>query len=54
MNELSQIESKLILVRGQKVLLDRDVAALYGIETKRVNEAYRNNPEKFPEGMCCF
>ena len=54
MNELSQIESKLILVRGQKVLLDRDVAALYGIETKRVNEAYRNNPEKFPEGYVLF
>lgn len=54
MNELSQIESKLILVREQKVLLDRDVAALYGIETKRVNEAYRNNPEKFPEGYVLF
>jgi hypothetical protein len=40
MNELSQIESKLIVVRNQKVLLDRDVASLYGIETKRVNEAY--------------
>jgi hypothetical protein len=54
MNELSQIESKLILVRKQKVLLDRDVAALYGIETKRVNEAYRNNLEKFPEGYVLF
>ena len=54
MNELSQIESKLILVRKQRVLLDRDVAELYGIETKRVNEAYRNNPEKFPEGYVLF
>jgi hypothetical protein len=54
MNELSQIESKLIVVRNQKVLLDRDVASLYGIETKRVNEAYRNNPEKFPEGYVLF
>jgi hypothetical protein len=54
MNELSQIESKIILVRDQKVLLDRDVASLYGIETKRVNEAYRNNPEKFPEGYVLF
>ena len=34
--------------------MDRDVAALYGIETKRVNEAYRNNPEKFPEGYVLF
>ena len=35
-------------VRNQQVLLDRDVAALYGVETKRVNEAVRNNPDKFP------
>jgi len=54
MNEPSQIESKLILIRKQKVLLDRDVAELYGIETKRINEAYRNNPEKFPEGYVLF
>ena len=32
------------------MLLDRDVAALYGVETKRVNEAVRNNPDKFPLG----
>ena len=37
-------------VSGQQVLLDRDVAALYGVETKRVNEAVRNNPDKFPLG----
>lgn len=37
-------------VRGQNVLLDRDVAMLYGVETNRVNEAVKNNPEKFPEG----
>ena len=35
--------------RRQKVLLDRDVAMLYGVETKRVNEAVRNNPDKFPK-----
>ena len=34
----------------KQVLLDRDVAFLYGVETKRVNEAVKNNPEKFPEG----
>ena len=33
-----------------RVIIDRDVAALYGVETKRVNEAVRNNPEKFPDG----
>jgi hypothetical protein len=42
-----EIEACLIELRGQKVLLDRDVAILYGVETKRVNEAVRNNPDKF-------
>lgn len=44
-----EIEACLIELRGQKVLLDRDVATLYGVETKRVNEAVRNNPDKFPK-----
>lgn len=44
-----EVENLVIELRGQKVLLDRDVAALYGVETKRVNEAVRNNPDKFPE-----
>ena len=47
---LSAIEEKLISVREKQVLLDRDVAFFYGVETKRVNEAVKNNPEKFPEG----
>jgi hypothetical protein len=38
-------------MRGQAVLLDRDVAALYQVETREVNQAVRNNPEKFPEGF---
>ena len=42
-----EIDACLIELRGQKVLLDRDVATLYGVETKRVNEAVRNNPDKF-------
>ncbi len=46
----TDVEKKVIVVRGQEVLLDRDVAALYGVETKRVNEAVRNNIEKFPDG----
>jgi len=37
-------------VRGQQVLLDRDVAALYGVETREVNQAVRNNPRKFRDG----
>lgn len=47
-----EIEDKIITLRGQKVLLDRDVAALYGVETKRINEALRNNLDKFPEDYC--
>lgn len=46
----SEVESRMITLRDQQVLIDRDVAALYGVETKRVNEAVRNNPEKFPCG----
>ena len=45
-----EVEEKIIVVRGHEVLLDRDVAALYGVETKRINEAVRNNPRKFREG----
>ncbi len=48
--KFSLVEERIIEIRGQKVLLDRDVAALYGVETKRVNEAVKNNPEKFPSG----
>ncbi|WOE69036.1 ORF6N domain-containing protein [Hydrogenimonas thermophila] len=39
-----------IEIRGQKVLLDRDIASLYGVETKRINEAVKNNPDRFPNG----
>lgn len=44
------VERRLISLRGQRVLIDRDVAALYGVETKRLNEAVKNNPDKFPNG----
>ena len=47
-----EIEDKIITLRGQKVLLDRDVATLCGVETKRVNEALRNNLDKFPKDYC--
>jgi hypothetical protein len=47
---LQQVQEKVLTVCGQSVLLDSDVATLYGIETKRVNEAVKNNPEKFPAG----
>ena len=45
---IREIESKITTIRGMEVFADADVAALYGVETKRINEAVRNNPEKFP------
>ena len=44
------VEEKVLNIREGKALLDRDVADLYGVETKRINEAVKNNPDKFPEG----
>ena len=44
------ILNKVIEIRGQKVILDTDVAALYGVETKHINQAVNRNPEKFPQG----
>lgn len=38
-----------MIIRNQEVIADADVAELYGVETKRINEAVRNNPDKFPE-----
>ena len=46
----SAVQERIVVVRQQAVILDLDVAALYGVETKRVNEAVRNNPDKFPPG----
>jgi phage regulator Rha-like protein len=46
----NQVQAKIISIRDQNVILDSDVAELYGIETMRVNEAVKNNPEKFPDG----
>ena len=46
--DINAVKSRMLQIRSQQVLLDRDVAALYGVETKRVNEAVRNNPDKFP------
>ena len=44
------VQGKIIVVRNQQVLLDRDVAALYGVETRIIKQAVKNNPEKFPKG----
>ena len=43
------IEQKILLIRGQKVLLDRDLAELYGVTTKRLNEQVKRNYDRFPD-----
>lgn len=50
MVKFSDVEKAVFELRGQQVILDADVASLYGVETKRVNEAVKNNPDKFPPG----
>ena len=46
---VQRVESMILEIRGINVILDADVADLYGVETKRINEAVKNNPDKFPE-----
>ncbi len=45
-----QVQKKIIEIRNQKVIIDSDVADLYQVETKRINEAVNRNPDKFPLG----
>ena len=47
--ELEIIKNKIYEIRGQRVMLDRDLAQLYGVETKVLNQAVRRNLERFPE-----
>lgn len=47
---IEDVESKIMIIRQQEVLLDRDVAEIYGVETREVNQAVRNNPRKFRAG----
>ncbi len=46
---VERIENRILLIRGHKVLLDADLAALYGVTTKRFNEQVRRNAMRFPE-----
>ena len=47
---IKEVEDKIVVIRGVPVIADADVAALYGVETRVVNQAVRNNPDKFPPG----
>ena len=48
MELVNTIETKIYIIRELSVMLDSDLANLYNVETKRINEAVKNNPEKFP------
>lgn len=50
MSNLIKVEDHIITLRNQNVILDSDVAVLYGVQTKEVNQAIANNPDKFPLG----
>jgi len=46
---VERIEKSIFLIRGKKVMLDRDLAAIYGVPTFRFNEAVKRNRDRFPE-----
>ncbi len=46
---LEKIEGRILLIRGQKVMLDADLAELYGVTTKRLNEQVKRNRDRFPD-----
>ena len=48
MEQVEKVESKIVTLRNQQVILDCDVAELYGVQTKRINETVKNNPDKPP------
>ena len=48
-NEVAVIQNKIIVLRNQQVMIDRDIAELYGVETRVLNQAVKRNIERFPE-----
>jgi hypothetical protein len=45
----ARIENSILLIRGEKVLIDADLASFYGVTTKRLNEQFKRNKKRFPE-----
>jgi len=50
--EEKELRDKIYNIRGFQVMLDRDLAELYGVETKVLNQAVKRNKERFPESFC--
>jgi hypothetical protein len=51
--KIEDVQGLIIELRGRQVLVDADVAEIYGVVTRDINKAVSNNPEKFPEGYVC-
>jgi hypothetical protein len=49
---IETVSTRILFIRNQRVMIDRDLASLYGVETKRLNEQIRRNPDRFPEVSC--
>ncbi|MDD6015372.1 MAG: ORF6N domain-containing protein [Prevotellaceae bacterium] len=49
MDEIEHIQNLIYIIRGQRVMLDFDLSAMYGVETKALNQAVKRNIERFPE-----
>ena len=52
MRPIERIESRIFLARGQRVMLEADLAALYGVTVRRLNEQVRRNRDRFPKEFC--
>ena len=50
--QTADIENRIHIIRNQQVMIDRDLAELYGVETKRLNEQVKRNSERFPPDFC--
>ncbi len=51
-NKLHDITNKIHIIKNQKVMLDSDLADLYGVEVRSINQAVKRNKERFPEDFC--
>ncbi len=50
--ELQIIQNKIYFIREQRVMIDRDLAEMYGVETRVLNQAVKRNNERFPKTLC--
>ena len=50
-SQMTDIQSRIMTIRGRQILLDRDLAELYGVSTKALNQAVKRNAERFPDGF---